>query len=99
MQIFSRASYLKQKLTFTLLRPHASNRTAQVVISCPESSQRVLATEPSCTCGTWFNTLRLHSNKAYVISGRDTERHQQMRHILGPSVILTRLNPLREHKS
>lgn len=64
-----------------------------VIISDPESVRKVLAAGSKYTRGPWFDTLRLHPNRANVISERNPEKHQQLRQVLGPAVsVLTILH-------
>jgi hypothetical protein len=81
-------------LTIAVSGPIVRIGPRQVIISDPESIRRVLATGSTYTRGPWFDTLRLHPNKANVISERNPEKHQQMRHILGPGVRLYILQDL-----
>ncbi|KAF2793665.1 cytochrome P450 [Melanomma pulvis-pyrius CBS 109.77] len=57
-----------------------------IIISDPESIRRVLATGSKYTRGPWFDTLRLHPTRGNVISERDPDKHQQLRHVLGPGL-------------
>ncbi|KAF2635619.1 cytochrome P450 [Massarina eburnea CBS 473.64] len=67
-------------------RPIVRIGPRHVIISNPESIRRVLATGSDYTRGPWFDTLRLHPNRANVISERDPKKHQRLRHILGPGL-------------
>ncbi|KAH7401677.1 cytochrome P450 [Pyrenochaeta sp. MPI-SDFR-AT-0127] len=66
--------------------PVARVGPTHVIVSDPETIQRILKVGSSFTRGPWFDTFRLNPDNASLVAERDPHKHKAVRRILAPSM-------------